>query len=181
MKPYQMWVTGIVLSILVGGFFLYRGGRLESANFFPNLANIFSRKEDGGEQNNENQEAQQISEGFSLEYPEGFNVIKNQEDQFISVIAEKSATEGFQVFIMPFDEEGPLTPERVLLDLDITLEKPEYVSLGGVEALGFYSKGESLWDTYEVWVAHNGKLYQITTYKNFRAKLLEILSTWRFQ
>jgi hypothetical protein len=176
MKPYQMVITAIILSLLVGGFLFFRDGREFSGNF--NLANLFGGNHAEGE--NPGQANAASKEGFSVQYPEGYNVVKNEEDGFKTIIAEKSSTEGFQIFSMPFDEEGPLTPERVLLDLDVEIENPEYILLGGVESLAFYGEGENLGGTYEIWAVHNGRLFQITTYKNFRTSLLEILRTWQF-
>ena len=176
------FILSITIVLIIGAlsFVFLRDKEIFSELTYLNLANLFSSS-DAPSDPAQVASGDDQSPGYAISLPEGFNKTSNNEDGIFIDTYEKNDKEGFQVFIMPFDEEGPLTPERVLIDLDITLEKPEYVSIGGIEALGFNSKGELVGDTYEVWAVQNGRLFQITTYATYRTQLLGILGSWKFQ
>src|SRR3989344_6249141 len=103
---------------------------------------------------------------FSFKHPAGLKIASNKPDDFQEIITvEKDAQTGFQIFLTPFDEAGPITPERIKRDLpDIEMAGIQYARLGGADAVLFRSNYEGL-DTYEVWVIHADRLYQIITYK----------------
>ena len=50
--------------------------------------------------------------GFSFAYPKGFTITSYPQDLGEVILVEKDTEEGFQVFVMPFDEPGPVTAER---------------------------------------------------------------------
>ena len=161
--------------------------------------------------------------GFSFQYPEGFKVSEFEEENGKVILFEASGKTsdvespktsdveelaGFQIFITPFDESGPLTAERIKKDLpNAVVENPTLVKVGPstgsgqAEALSFVGEGDPPtglsadkageaggFKTAEGWFVWppepypNGNyLYQITA-KVEDAKLLEgIITTWKFQ
>ena len=146
--------------------------------------------------------------GFSFQYPKGFKtgifpagegetivVEKSPEDEPTTAggSAPEKAREGFQIYISAFDEEGPLTLERVKKEIpDLIVESPQTVILGSsaskdFEALVFFSRNESLGRTREAWFVwpqspqpDGNYLYQISAYASFDAELSKIMATWKF-
>lgn len=129
---------------------------------------------------------------FSFEYPEDFNIsaFPDGENGETVLVQKPNSNEGFQVFISPFDEPsdptqggaGPITVERVKQDVpDMVIESPETVKFGGISALAFLSKSESVGRTREVWFLHEGYLYQITGYSGTDVLISKVLLTWKFQ
>ena len=143
---------------------------------------------------------------FSFQYPKDFTATKFQEgesgntilvqyreqsEQVSNNIANDSSqvstsinnNSSFQIFISPFDEPGPLTKERILMDLpDLIIKNPEQrVLKNGAVGLIFFSEEPSIGETREVWFVHNGYLYQISTYKELDGLVADILGTWKFQ
>lgn len=121
--------------------------------------------------------------GFSFAQPEGFTAIASPYGDFgEAVVIEKDETAGFQIFIIPFDEPGPITPERIRIDLpDLVMNNIRQATLVDAPALVFDSVNEEVGETHEVWFARNGYLYQIMTYKSFENEMNAILQTWRFE
>ena len=119
---------------------------------------------------------------FSFKYPEGFTPREFSDELGDVVVVEKSGEEGFQVFVTPFDEPGPVTPERILLDVpEMIIESPQSVNIAGVETLVFFTPEEGLGKTREVWFVREGHLYQVSARSEFDAELSKIMATWKFQ
>lgn len=120
--------------------------------------------------------------GFSFQYPEGFAVSSFEEGGGEMVLAEGGGTgNGFQIFIAPFDELGPITVERIRQDLpDIPIEEPQQTEISGIPALAFVGSDPSAGKTREVWFAENGQLYQVSAFLEFDEELSSILATFRF-
>src|SRR3989338_1835136 len=146
---------------------------------------------------------------FSFQYPKNLTLQEFDDERGHVILFEASGKTsdvespktsdveelaGFQIFIAPFDEEGPITPERIKKDLlNIVVENPTPTKVcpstgsGQADALSFIGEGDGF-KTAEVWFVWppepypNGNyLYQITA-KVEDAKLLEgIISTWSFQ
>ena len=122
--------------------------------------------------------------GFSLyhapetkiqEYDEGGGaatvVLQNENEQELR---------GLQIFIVPYTE-ATISEARFKRDVPSGVRtNVESTTLGGVEAVTFTSVDLSLGATREVWVIHDGRLYEITTLESARDWLTSILETWRF-
>ena len=132
--------------------------------------------------------------GFSFKYPKDFSATELEDDMGATVVLQKSGARdpstgsgnlGFQIYISEFDEEGPITPERIKQDLpDTVVNQPLQVLIGekkDIPALIFLSKHESLGDVREVWFVSNGFLYQLTAYADMDNLIGPILETLRFQ
>lgn len=119
---------------------------------------------------------------FSFALPDDFTVSESGYGEDATIITfEKSQEEGFQIFVAPFDEPGPLSPERIHIDEpDLVIKNSQQTTLDGISALAFESESE-IGNTYEIWFIRNGKLYQITARALFEAELMKILKTWKFQ
>jgi len=121
--------------------------------------------------------------GFSVDYPEGFIVNDTGEDNVkILVFSKTSSEESFQIFIMPYDELGPITQERILIDQPkIVIKDPQTVEIAGGEALVFFSKDTDIGDVREVWFVHQDRLYQASTYAKYDELLSKVMATFRFK
>ncbi len=101
---------------------------------------------------------------------------------------KEGSGQSFQIVISPFDEPGPLTLERIRQDLpDMAVEEPQKASIGGAEALVFFTSDASLGKTREVWFVwpedpglYGNYLYRVTSRSEFDAELSKIMATFKF-
>lgn len=121
--------------------------------------------------------------GFFVDYPEGFTVNDTGQDNVkILVFSKKDSQESFQIFIMPYDEPGPITPERILIDQPkIVMKGPQTIDLAGEQALIFFSVDPDIGDTREVWFVHGDHLYQASTYAKYDELLSKVMATFKFK
>jgi hypothetical protein len=117
---------------------------------------------------------------FSIKYPDGFKVFQTQISSAQEVFTvENVKGSGFQIFVISWDEAGPITPERIWQDeLDAEINDPKNADLDGSKALVFYGYNGDLGETFEVWTARKGKLYQITGPKTAEDLIISTLETW---
>lgn len=126
--------------------------------------------------------------GFSFDLPEGFKAGTFPDEKGELVVIEKSPSEGFQIYISPFDTEGPLTADFIRSELpNMPMRNVKTAKLDLVPAVVFGSANESIGETFEVWlaypespVAHGNYLYQIMTYREFAGEMTGILQSWTF-
>lgn len=117
---------------------------------------------------------------FFFEKPKEFRITEIPDDNGTVILAEGNSGESFQIFIVPFDESGPLTSARIKKDLpQKIIENPQNGVLDGIPALAFSSR-DALKNVFEVWFIRDKSLYQITTNANFADGLQKILQTWKF-
>ena len=115
---------------------------------------------------------------FTVKYPEGYKVYSTAPDV---ITVENEAGQGFQIAVTAFDESGPITPERIQQDLpDAEINEPGLAKLDGEQTLVFYGYDEDIGETFEAWVVHNGKLYQIMSAKSDENMLESLLDTWKW-
>ena len=121
--------------------------------------------------------------GFFVDYPEGFTVNNTEEENVkVLVFSKANSQESFQIFIMPYDEPGPITPERILIDQpNIVMKNPQTVEIAGEEALVFFSTDPDIGDVREVWFVHQDHLYQASTYAKYDELLSKVMKTFRFK
>lgn len=139
---------------------------------------------------------------FSFKYPKDFNATSFEDGEGDMVLVQsKDSKSGFQMYITPFDEPGPITTKRVKKDLpDIMIEDPQQIELrisanektnqreSRIPALIFFSQSESLGRTREVWflwpedpkLAGN-YLYQVTAPAESDKELSKIMATFKFE
>ena|SRR3989344_5413619 len=116
---------------------------------------------------------------FSFKYSEGFKVTSVPVEGGEIVTIENEKGSGFQIYIIPFDELGMITPERIWQDLpDAVVDDPKNADLDGVKTLVFNGYDENFGDTFEAWVNNKGKLYQISGPKTATDLIIETLETW---
>ena len=120
---------------------------------------------------------------FSFKYPDGFKVSSIPVDTSQEVITiENSKGSGFQISVMPFDESGPITTERIKKDLpDAQINDPKNAELDGIKTIVFYGYDEAIGETFETWPIYKGKMYQIMGSKTAEKLIIETLETWRWQ
>jgi hypothetical protein len=87
---------------------------------------------------------------------------------------------GFQIFIVPYQEDQ-VSEAQLKKDLPSgVMEDLHEIVIDGVRANAFYSSNPVLGETYEVWLIHNGFLYELSTHKSLKEWLSAIISTWQF-
>lgn len=129
---------------------------------------------------------------FTFNYPDGFKITDNTGASSASaegtivpgkiLVESGQPNKGFEITIIPFDEPGPLTAERIHQDLpNLEISKFRNIDISSVSALAFDSKDDSIGDTSEIWFTHNGSLYQAQTYRSFSPEMEEILKTLKFK
>jgi len=121
--------------------------------------------------------------GFFVDYPEGFMVNNTEEENVkVLVFSKANSEESFQIFIMPYDEPGPITPERILIDQpEMVIKDPQTVQIAGEEALVFFSTDPDIGDVREVWFVHQDRLYQASTYAKYDELLAKVMKTFKFK
>lgn len=125
---------------------------------------------------------------FTISIPSDFQAtdMNQGEDGDTVVFGKKEGFDsfqktGFQIFILPFDEEGPMTAQRIHEDLpDLPIANKKNVLIDGVNAFVFQSEENDIGPTIEVWFVRKGFLYQIMAWREYEAPLSQILSAWKF-
>lgn len=154
-----------------------------------NGANTADEADDANGANDANKTGKQFRHprlGFTLELPEGFSAGKFDEEEN-GAVGETALVRGpdgeqLQIYATAFEEEGQITPERIRKDLpNLVISTPQQVVLhGGMQALAFLSENESLGKTQEIWFAHNGFLYQLTTTAPLSKDVAGIIGSMKF-
>lgn len=171
----------MVVAAIVGTVIFLKSGPSDAPSDKPEPSVSASIKAAGAINNGLNSSYSHPDGTFSFKHPENVKVSATSSEEGEILTAEVDADSGFQAFIMPFDESGPMTPERIQADLpDAVINEPAKVSVGGEEALSFYGLAD-IGETYEVWAVHGGKLYQFMTPKNDKDWLEKILETWEWK
>lgn len=120
---------------------------------------------------------------------------------------DEGGFQGFQIFISPYTEKEEFSKEVILkADPKMKIENEKYIEIGGVassgetatdvadsplsalplRALSFDSENESTstslstGGTHEVWFVADGNLYQFTSFKDYGAKMEEVLQSITF-
>jgi len=123
--------------------------------------------------------------GFSFRYPRGFRAheIPQAEDSTLLLVEDPTRErQGFEVFTQPYDEAGPITVERIRQDLpNKVMEDVHPVQVAGADGLALTSDEAGVGRVAEVWMVHDGVLYEITTYPELAHLLGQVLSTWTFE
>jgi hypothetical protein len=126
--------------------------------------------------------------GFSFRYPGAFRAheIPQADDSTLLLVEDPTRErQGFQVFSMPYDEQGSITEARIHADVpNKVIEDVHPVQADGVEGLAFTSDDDThnqgLGRLFEVWTVHDGVLYQLATYPELAGELQQVVSTWTF-
>jgi hypothetical protein len=119
----------------------------------------------------------------TFSYPKEFKMtetaIDGVENRKRILVEGSEAGKGFEIIVLPFDEVGPLTKQRILQDLpDKIIKNEKNIKVGGgIDALAFESSDESIGATYEIWFVRSGFIYEARTYPEFGPKMEEILKT----
>lgn len=144
-----------------------------------------SEKQETGEANGDLYVYEDSLGRFSFEYPVSFTAGSLEEGKTGEVILVQKADDAksaFQIFIIPFDEEGPITPERIRKDIptmEINEPQEAIVGISKFTALIFKSRDPQIGETREVWFAKNGYLYQVTAPMALDKEIAEMMKTWQ--
>jgi hypothetical protein len=120
---------------------------------------------------------------FTLPSDFTFSTLSNDDGSETALFVGSTATRNFQIYVSVYESNEPVTPQAILRDIpDLLVEKSETIAIDGAQGVTFISGSkESELRTREVWFSYGGKLYQISTYKEFDDQMVDILSTWKWQ
>ena len=125
---------------------------------------------------------------FLFHFPNDFKFVNNSEDvngetQETVIFNSTDPKRGFQVFIAPFDSKSPFSLEDIKgSNTELEISDSKNLTVGGEKSISFLSKIKGTnFSTLEIWLIHEGKIYQISTYPEFEAELLDILPSWKWQ
>lgn len=173
--------TGIVVIVLVAGAFLLWKFWPGGSSSAPQI-NIEFPWELGQPQTYE-----QPEDNFTFSYPQKLNVTETAIEEIEGgkriLVESEEPKKGFEMIILPFDETGLLTAERIRQDLpDMLMENIRNILISNnITAISFDSIDENIGETHEVWFVYNGYLYQARTYRDFGQTMEAILQTWKFK
>lgn len=191
-------LIGIVLLIAIvgGGYFLWQSGAMDreaggqtSYAESPPTPEEVAEDVRGGSVAAADESGQSVytntAYGFSFTYPDGLVISSVADlDGDVILVREPDGEREFQIYVMSFDEPGPITQERIHQDLpELQVENPQQVLTGGgaIQALIFNGQSEDFGSTREVWFVAGGNLYQVITHEGMDGFVGPILETLRFQ
>ena len=125
---------------------------------------------------------------FMFHFPDDLKFTNSVEDvdgetQETVIFNSADPKREFQIFIAPFDSKSPFSIEDIKgSNTELEISDLKNLIVGGEKVLSFLSKIKgSNFSTLEIWLTHEGKIYQISTYPEFEGELLDILPSWRWQ
>jgi hypothetical protein len=125
--------------------------------------------------------------GFSVDLPKDFIVSSSPQDEGEVIVAEHPTFNlGFEVFVTPFDQEGPLTVDAIHQAVpSLIVDDPVETELeDGTPAVRFASDDPAIGRTRQIWFAHDGNLFQVVMYSDnlewLDAWVRELPQDWRF-
>lgn len=174
----------MVVVIIGAGIYTWRtiGGIGDKEKASLELAQLQSGQDQGGQDNLTGLYTNNTYH-FSLRYPTNFTVndLVTNEGNNVIMIEGKGENEQFQILVSAFDENEPLTQERIERDLpDFIIEEPRAITISGAPALIFWSEDEVLGKTREVWFTHKEALFQVSAPAVFDQTLSQVMATWSF-
>ena len=212
MKLSRVIAIAVAVLLLAGGaiaFLRWRGGGGAGSSTPFHFQSLFG----AGTNHVENQESRIKNHesgilvythptlGFSFKYPAGFHITSFDEGDGEMVLVKKSEirstksetnsnvenskpeTSELQIYVSPFDEPGPITPQRIKKDIpDMVIEEPQEVMVGkhrDIRALVFFSR-EGAMRLRQVWFVAAGYLYQISSEEANGSFMQSILNSWEF-
>ena len=178
-------MAALVLLVLIGGvaLFMYKGelggGPSDEETAAELSGGTFTPAGPGKERYTSSQF------NFNMEVPEGYTITSLEDGEGRSLLVRPDdGGEDFQITVTPFDEEGPLTPERVSQDLpDMAIRDPQQVVIasGAVTALIFKTDSDVYKESREVWFVTGGNLYQLSAPVNSDPVIGPMLESMRFE
>lgn len=187
MTKFGQLIVATIIVLLIGGgiYWWFSGGGnpitggLPDFDFAQSLKNAGSG---GGSAANYSNLYENAYWGFTFNYADDFRISEiDEENGGFTVLAEGTGDKRtFQIFIADYDEEGPITPERIKKDLpDMNIEQPQNIKFADTEALAFVTNDDQ-GKMIEIWFVKGGALYQMRSYFEQTDELSKVLSSWKF-
>ncbi len=119
---------------------------------------------------------------FGLLFPDNLVATEYKEQGGALTVSfqDSSTSEGFEVFVTPYDKTQIDQARFTLDEPSGTFLQPQNVVVGGTPATMFYGRNGIMGDTREVWFIRGGYLYEVATYKALDTWLGGIIQTWKF-
>ncbi|MEX0933682.1 MAG: hypothetical protein WD003_00255 [Candidatus Paceibacterota bacterium] len=167
----------IILLALAGiGWFMYSsGGGVSVLGEYVTGGNEVEQESAGETQTYTNQ-----SPEFSFEYPAGFTVTSFAEGtgEVVLVQSRDNQAVGMQVYFTSFDEEGPLTVERIKEDLpNLEMNNAREADLFPDTLAVVFRDGSGM---VNVWFVRGGYMYQITAAPELGGLFQTMVGSLRF-
>lgn len=181
--PKQFIISIIIVLVLIGGVFIFLQSRTQAPadSDQQKSASTTQLAADASDW----ESFRHPTRSFSFRYPKGWSINSFTEADGSEVVVAQEQGGGqksFQVTARDFDEDAPITKERILQDLpDMLIENPQTITVSGVQMLIFFSDEESLGKTREVWFSHSGYLYQASAKAELDELLSRVMAGWRFE
>lgn len=120
--------------------------------------------------------------GFSITYPASYKIADVPSQQGDIYLIQNGQGTGMQLSVAPYNEGKPLTEAQIRQDLpDMPITNARAVTLpSGISAIAFNSSGGGFGDSIEVWFAHEGFIYQASTYAAQADLMQRVMGTFRF-
>lgn len=175
----------IILAVLLGGLYFFRGKNTTEINVSLSPSGSIGTSATSSAQRiipDSWKEYRNDTFHFSVAHPFDIDIeeFKESIDTATILFEQQGEPVGFQVFVVPYAEKE-LSQARIKQDIPSGIQKnTKSVTIDGVQAISFESEDDFLGETREVWIIHNGLLYEITTSLSLDTWLQSILATWRF-
>jgi len=156
------------------------------------LSGVAQKAKEGGQQSGivQNEEGSGVvyvssDSSYMLTTPSDFtsSALSQDDGSETALFVGSTATRNFQIYTSDYASDEIITPQVIQQNIpELLIEKPETIAVDGAQGVAFISgPKDGTLRTREIWFAHDGKLYQITTFKEFDDQMVDILSTWKWQ
>lgn len=179
-KTIRLFITFFILVSALALFLFIKENReeqLASTDIQNELGTSGEIKNVGGEKS-----YRSTTFGFSFRVPEEFTIGEFDEGGGrVVLVNTDEGQSAFQIFISPYTEStSSLTVERIQEDVPgLAIREPETLRMtGGQSVLTFVGEDSIFGITREVWMVHNGNLFQIMTPVETQDELAATLETW---
>lgn len=150
----------------------------DNAGQNQSFALLSEKEEQAVKANNNFYSDEQFNFGFW--HPKEISLARFEEGEGVALIFNQNNQSFAQGYISEFDEQGPITKERILKDLpDKVIENPAQTKIGGNETFVFFSREDKGLNMREYWFVRNFYLYRFSVLKEQDEIFQKILNTWQ--
>lgn len=184
MKKYVAYI--LILVIVAGSFFVYKKINPKKGSLVSNVSsNVFKEEKIGGV-GWEVKSGTLVNTlyGFSVAVPDGLKVNSFSQDDgdFYLMQGELDNIKdfSFQIFVREYGDNVNINIAMIKKDIpDLKMIEPIEIKTDGDDTVAFYSQDDG--EKYrEIWIIHNGYLYQIISKASNDNITGQIMETWKW-